>query len=460
MKRALAFTLAVSLACGLGSTVERGPVVTVVTGVSGMSAQDVDTSVARPMHAALASVEDVVRVESSSTDSQAELRVTFAAGAHTYQVRADIADALTRTHFPESAAIPMLLPWWDERIEVTVDTARAEGLKSALMQLPGINDVRLRGVPNRRVVAEVDPARMVASSLSVSDVLDGRHLEDVATVTVSEHSEVDVYTRGQPVAVVEILTTHEVFRPTLEEELARFEATPIGASSSVYMACPDRPTCSALGTDIAASLGATVAEATDQSARVWTDDLRAARDATASRPGVEATLQTAHSARVVASSSSDAPLGEADITHFRESLRAASGVVSVVSYPIGQPDLEVEIAPERATQLGLSTRDIAQTLQLQGGVPISLHGETLLLRWAETPVQDLPIALPSGGTVALQDVATVTLTPRSAPIYRTNGLRSHAVDVYLTGADTRLDLRSITLPDGWTADVEYDIDPL
>ncbi len=456
MKWALSFTMAVSLACGLASPVEQGPVVLVMTPLPGISPEDVDNTIAIPMHAALASVADVVRVDSVSTDGQAEVSVSFAPGSHMYAVRADVAEALTHVQLPDSAEIPMLMPWWDERIEVTLETARAVDFRQALMELPGVNDVRLRGIPQRRVLAEVNPARMAALGLGASDLLEGRHLEDVSVVTVSEHAEVDVQRQGRTVAVAEILVTDLVFRPTLEEELARFEATRMDASIRLDMDCPDRQTCSTLATDLATELGAPMTEVTDRRARVWTEDLAAAQVALGSRPAAQSTLRTAHNTRLMLSSSSDTPLTEPEITQLRESIGALSGVVSLSPRHVGEPDLNLEVDRERVAMLGISMRSVTQTIQLQTGISIYLNGDTLLLRWAETPLEALPIVLPTGGTVSLGDVSTITLTPRSAPIYRRDGLRAHAVDVYLQDEDVRLDPSSLVLPQGWTADIIKD----
>ncbi len=454
MKWVLPLPLTIALACGFGppSPVERGPQVTVVTLFSGMSSEDIDSTIAVPMHAALASVPDVVTIDSVATDGQAEVTVTFATGTQMYAVRGDIGEALMHLSLPDSAETPMLMPWWDERIEVVVDIPRAQSLRDALMEMPGVNDVRLRGIPQRQAVAEVPPATLAALGLSASDLLDGTHLEDVATITVSEYADVDVISGGQPVAVAEILTTGALFRPTFEEELDRFDVKRILAPIRLDMDCPDRQTCTTLATSKASELGASVTEVTDHTAHVWTTELQAARTALESTPTAHSTLRTIHDARLVLSSASNAPITESELTQIRESILPLPGVVSIQSRHLARPDLDVEVDPARLAMLGLHMRDVTRTIRLEDGVPIGHNGDTVLIRWEQTPLQDLPISLPTGGTVSLADVATITMTSRSAPVYRRDGRRAHVVDVYLENEEVRLDPTTLVLPQGWTAE--------
>ncbi|MGD0863225.1 MAG: efflux RND transporter permease subunit [Candidatus Limnocylindrales bacterium] len=157
------------------------PFVVVITPVPGASAQDVATAVTEPIERSIGSMPALQHIDSSSVNSLSIVVASFDYGTDVKGTTATIdtnvkALGLTASSTVESFDINALPPL-TVAIQATGSTTAAEldalaasTIVPALESIDGVSSVDLSGASQERLVVELDPAKLAANNISISQI--------------------------------------------------------------------------------------------------------------------------------------------------------------------------------------------------------------------------------------------------------------------------------------------------
>jgi HAE1 family hydrophobic/amphiphilic exporter-1 len=157
------------------------PYVVVITPVPGAGAQDVSTQVTEPIERSISSVPRLKQVDSSSVNSLSLVVASFSYGTNIKDTIAAIdanvkglglASASTIQSF-DINAFPSLIVAIRATGSTTADQLNALAASSivpALQGLDGVSKVDLTGATQSRLVVELDPAKLAATGISISQI--------------------------------------------------------------------------------------------------------------------------------------------------------------------------------------------------------------------------------------------------------------------------------------------------
>jgi len=157
------------------------PLVVVITPSPGASAQDVSTQVTQPVERSLGSISRLKHINSSSVNSLSIVVATFSYGTNIKETTAAIdtnvkALGLTSTSSIQSFdinAFPSLMVAIKGTGSTTPDQLNAlasSGIVPALQGLDGVSKVDLTGATQYRLVVKLDPAKLAANGVSISQI--------------------------------------------------------------------------------------------------------------------------------------------------------------------------------------------------------------------------------------------------------------------------------------------------
>jgi len=157
------------------------PYVVVVTPLAGASAQDVSTEVTEPIERSIGSVARLSHIDSSSTNSLSIVVASFAYGTNIKDTISAI-DANVKAIGLSSAsniqsfdinAFPSLIVAIRATGSTTADqlnTLASTTIVPSLQGLDGVGTVGLSGATQYRLVVQLDPAKMAANNISMSQI--------------------------------------------------------------------------------------------------------------------------------------------------------------------------------------------------------------------------------------------------------------------------------------------------
>ncbi len=157
------------------------PYVVVITPVPGASAQDVSTSVTEPIERSIGSLPELQHIDSSSVNSLSIVVASFDYGTDVKGTTATIdsnvkALGLTATSTVESFdinALPPLTVAIQAKPGTTteqLDALAASTIVPALESVDGVSTVDLSGAAQERLMVELDPAKLAANNISISQI--------------------------------------------------------------------------------------------------------------------------------------------------------------------------------------------------------------------------------------------------------------------------------------------------
>src|SRR5690606_38943661 len=165
-------------------SVER-PTLTVSTSFPGAAAETVDREVTSPVEGAVARVQGVASISSSSSYGRSRVTLTFTDGTNLDYATSDIRDApsrLTRS-LPDDADDPTIFKADSNasaiiQIAVTSDTLAKEDLTALvndviaerLAAVPGVADVQINGTQRNIFQIDVDQVKLASLGLTVADI--------------------------------------------------------------------------------------------------------------------------------------------------------------------------------------------------------------------------------------------------------------------------------------------------
>jgi HAE1 family hydrophobic/amphiphilic exporter-1 len=157
------------------------PFVVVITPVPGASAQDVSVAVTEPIERSIGSVPALKHIDSSSVNSLSIVVASFDYGtdvkATTATIDANVkALGLTAASTVESFDINALPPLTvairatGSTTTAQLDALAASTIVPSLESIDGVSSVDLSGASQERLVVELDPAKLAADNISISQI--------------------------------------------------------------------------------------------------------------------------------------------------------------------------------------------------------------------------------------------------------------------------------------------------
>ena len=165
-------------------SVER-PTLTISTSFAGAAAETVDREITSPVEGAVARVQGVASISSSSSYGRSRVTLTFTDGTNLDYATSDIRDALSRLSrsLPDDADDPTIFKADSDasaiiQIAVTSDTLPKEELTALvndviaerLAAVPGVADVQVNGTQRNIFQIDVDQVKLASLGLTVADI--------------------------------------------------------------------------------------------------------------------------------------------------------------------------------------------------------------------------------------------------------------------------------------------------
>ena len=157
------------------------PYVVVITPVPGASAQDVATAVTEPIERSVGSVPALQHIDSSSVNSLSIVVASFDYGTDVKGTTATIDANVKALGLPAASqvesfdinALPPLTVAIQAKPGTTtaqLDALAASTIVPALESIDGVSTVDLSGASQERLVVELDPAKLAANNISISQI--------------------------------------------------------------------------------------------------------------------------------------------------------------------------------------------------------------------------------------------------------------------------------------------------
>lgn len=218
------------------------PMVVIQTEAPGLSPEQVEILVTRPVENAINGAPKLVSVRSQSIQGHSAITATFADDANVYQARQVIAERLTEVadQLPQGVRSPKMGPLTSStsltlvmgltssnRTQMELRTFADWTLRPRLLAVPGVAKVDVFGGDVRQIQIQVQPDRLVAFNLSLNDVLAAaRHVTALHGAGFVENANQRIIVRatGQPVTpeqIGEVVVSHHGGRSVRLKDVAK-----------------------------------------------------------------------------------------------------------------------------------------------------------------------------------------------------------------------------------------------
>jgi len=162
------------------------PTVNVQTEAPGLAPEQIETLVTRPLENALAGIAGTARINSESIPGLSVINLVFEDSTDIYLARQGVAERLAEigSRLPPGVAAPRMSPLTSStmdllKIGLVSDKVSPRALRDIadwelrprLLAVPGVARITVYGGERRQYQVEIDPARLAAADLSVTDVL-------------------------------------------------------------------------------------------------------------------------------------------------------------------------------------------------------------------------------------------------------------------------------------------------
>jgi CzcA family heavy metal efflux pump len=231
------------------------PLVFILTEASGLSPEQVEQLVTRPIENAVNDVEGIESLRSSSIQGVSVITVKFLSGINIYRARQMVAERLTSLvgQLPKGVQVPIMTPLRsstsvvlmvglasNKRSLMDLRTIADWTVKQRLLAVPGVASVAVFGGEVKQLQVQVQPDRLFRYHLSMEDVLDSaRNATGIrgAGFIDNQNQRIVLQAQGQSIDPDELTKTvlvhHEAVNVTLGDVARVVEAPqpPIGAGA-------------------------------------------------------------------------------------------------------------------------------------------------------------------------------------------------------------------------------------
>lgn len=160
------------------------PIISVITSYPGAGAEDVERNVTEVLERTLGTVSDLKQITSSSEDNVSLIMLEFDWGTNLDVATNDVRDQLevARSELPDNVNFPMIFKFDTGLIPVVIGAFTAEesyfelreliddSVGDDVRRLSGVGTVIVGGGPEREIHVEIDPQKLEAYNISLSEV--------------------------------------------------------------------------------------------------------------------------------------------------------------------------------------------------------------------------------------------------------------------------------------------------
>ncbi len=227
------------------------PLAIVHTQAPGLSSEQVETLVTQPIENSLGGTLGLQTMQSKSLQALSVVSLTFDAGTDIYRARQLVAERLGNVAgaLPPGVKPPALLPLTSstgvamvigltsrEQPSMVLRDAAQWTVKPRLLGVPGVADVIIFGGDVRQFQIEVDPQKLLAYGLQVSDVLEAARRSTGVRgggYVESANQRIVVHSEGQITSVEELAQAVVAERGGVSVHLGDIARVAIGAAPAV-----------------------------------------------------------------------------------------------------------------------------------------------------------------------------------------------------------------------------------
>lgn len=169
------------------------PVITVITSYQGAGALEVEQNITRQLEDQFSTLNDLDEISSSSVDNLSIITLEFDWGSNLDEASNNIRDALSRAQplLPDDVEESVIYRFNASSIPVIILAATAEEnypnlrqilddqLVTPLNRVPGVGAVNIQGGPVREIQINVDPQRLRAYNISLSQISQALSSENI-----------------------------------------------------------------------------------------------------------------------------------------------------------------------------------------------------------------------------------------------------------------------------------------
>jgi HAE1 family hydrophobic/amphiphilic exporter-1 len=171
------------------------PVITVMTSYTGVAPEEVERLVTVPLEGAIAGVNNVKKVSSSSSEGYSTISVEFEWGTNLDAAGQDIKDYISRLkdYMPDGVSEPMVLKFNTSQIPIMFSGVSGiedpyklkkfleDNVQQRVQRLDGVAQVQVYGGVEREIQIAVDPTRLKGKGISVDGVANALRAQNMNT---------------------------------------------------------------------------------------------------------------------------------------------------------------------------------------------------------------------------------------------------------------------------------------
>jgi HAE1 family hydrophobic/amphiphilic exporter-1 len=171
------------------------PVITVMTSYTGVAPEEVERLVTVPLEGAIAGVNNVKKVSSSSSEGYSTISVEFEWGTNLDAAGQDIKDYISRLkdYMPDGVSDPMVLKFNTSQIPIMFSGVSGiedpyklkkfleDNVQQRVQRLDGVAQVQIYGGVEREIQIAVDPIRLKGKGISVDGVANALRAQNMNT---------------------------------------------------------------------------------------------------------------------------------------------------------------------------------------------------------------------------------------------------------------------------------------
>jgi len=160
------------------------PMISVITQYPGASAQDVEMNVSKQIESGLSSISNLKKIYSTSIDNLSIVTLEFEYGSNLDEASNDIRSALefTKRNLPDDAEEPSVYKFSSNMMPVLFLSVQADesylglnkliedNIVDPLKRVNGVGTIIVAGGPVRQILVHVDPQKLEAYNISISQI--------------------------------------------------------------------------------------------------------------------------------------------------------------------------------------------------------------------------------------------------------------------------------------------------
>ena len=200
------------------------PVLLVFTNYSGVGPEEIETTVTRPLEAALSNVANIEKITSVSSEGSSQITIEFTYGTNMDEAPNDVRDKLefVKDNLPEDATTPQIFKFDPSMIPILMLAVKGnrspeelkkiaeDTIQPRIEQVEGVSLTSINGGRERAIMVEIPQNRLEAYNLTlaqISQTLKGQNIQISAGSITEGNKNYLIRTSGEYKSIDEIKNT-------------------------------------------------------------------------------------------------------------------------------------------------------------------------------------------------------------------------------------------------------------